>query len=187
VVFQGHQVVSLVWTLLFAGFFLLPVIFKKLKIMPKIGRGMKFWDYILVYLYAILIPNSTYAFFELRHLIFIDLVADTLTPWSFVVFGGISLIGLLTTIWGIRLVVNYYSKSKKERLVYTLVLSHVCSFGAVVGVMQYSSYLAMIFPPVLILAGLHLLTHIHLIVIACITAGFLLILNLLLDHFHKPT
>jgi hypothetical protein len=186
-VFQGHQIVSLAGTLLFAGFFLLPIIFKKLKIMPKIGRGMKFWDYVLVYLYAILIPNSTYAFFELRHLIFIDLVADTLTPLSFLVFGGISLIGLLTTIWGIRLVVDHYAKSKRERLLYTLVLSLICSFGAVVGVMQYASYLAMIFPPVLILAGLRLLLHPHLIVIALVTAGFLLILNLLLDHINKPT
>jgi hypothetical protein len=186
-VFQGHQVVSLVWTMLFAGFFLLPVVYKKLKIMPKIGRGMKFWDYLLVYLYAILIPNSTYAFFELRHLIFIDLVADTLTPLSFLVFGGISLIGLLTTIWGIRLVVVHYAKSKNERLLYTLVLSLICSFGAVVGIMQYASTLAIVFPPVLILAGLHLLTHIHLIIVAFVTTVFLLVLNLLLDCFNKPT
>ncbi|KKT40071.1 MAG: hypothetical protein UX47_C0007G0096 [Candidatus Collierbacteria bacterium GW2011_GWA2_46_26] len=186
-VFQGHQVASLLGTLIMAVWFILPLIFKKLEIMPKIGRGMKFWDYFLVYAYALLIPNSTYAMFEIRHLLYLDGVADLLSISSFVVFGSLSLIGLLTTIWGIRLVVDHYAKSKKERAIYTIALSTICSFGAVVGIMQFASFPAILFPPVLILCGIELLARPHLILVALATTLFLFILNLLLDYFHQPT
>lgn len=186
-VFQGHQIVSLLGTLVMVVWFILPLIFKKLKIMPKIGHGMKFRDYFWVYAYALLIPNSTYAFFELRHLIFIDHVADVLTPSSFMVFGSISLVGLLTTIWGIRLVVDYYAKSKMERVVYTLALSLFCGFGAVIGILNFASFPAVLFPPVLILFTIILLGHPFFIQVALATATFLFLLNLLLDCFQKPT
>ncbi|HCQ30764.1 TPA: hypothetical protein DIU27_00065 [Candidatus Collierbacteria bacterium] len=186
-VFQGHQIPSLIGTVAMATFFLIPLIFKWLNIMPKIGRGMKLWDYFWVYVYALLIPNSTYAFFEVRHLILNDNVADTLTLLSYVVFGGISLIGLLTTIWGIRLVVDYYSKSNMERLVYTSFLSIICSFGAVAGVLQFNSVPYILFPPALIVVVLHTMGHPFYVGVAIITTIFLLTLNLFMDLFLKPT
>ncbi|NCP46845.1 hypothetical protein GW844_00490 [bacterium] len=186
-IFQGHQIASLLGTIVMTAWFILPLILKDQKIMPKIGRGMKFWDYLWVYAYALLIPNSTYAFFELRHLVFIDHVADVLSLSSFVVFGGISLIGLLTTIWGIRLMVNYYAKSQAERAVYFLALSLSCGFGAVIGLLDFASFPAVFFPPALILATVILLGHPFLIRVALATATFLFLLNLLLDCFQKPT
>jgi hypothetical protein len=185
VVFQGHTVVSLLGTLILTGGFIIPVMLQRMGLMPRIGRGMKIWDYLLVYFYCLWIPNTTYAFFEIRHLILVDRIAEILTPWSFVVFGGISLIGLLTTIWGIRAVVNYYAKSDKERIIYTLLLSLICSFGGVVGILQYTSLSAFFFPPILIGIGLNLIANPILIAVALVTAVFLFGINRLLDRSSK--
>ncbi len=186
-VFQGHQIVSLLGELIYA-FWVIPLfILIKHKLMPKIGHGMKIWDYFAIYAGLLFIPNSAYAMLEIRHLLLIDGVADNPNIWSFIVFGGIALIGLLTTLYGIRLIVDYYSKSKGERLIYNAFLSLSCGFGAVAGLLNFVSLPVIIFPPALISVAIGFRNHPSLISLAAFITIFLFIAFLCSDILIKPS
>ena len=97
-----------------------------------ISKNSTIWDILFIYCFILLIPNSTYAFFEIKHIIFSNSI-------SIMVFGGISLIGLACTLVGNLLIVDHYAKNIRETLVYYLFLSLICGFGASVGLLNYSS------------------------------------------------
>lgn len=165
------------------AFWIIPVIVLiKLKKMPKIGRGMNRWDYFSVYVALLIIPNSTYAMLEVRHVLFVDHVADNPNFWTFLVFGGISLIGLLTTVYGTRLIIDYYAKSKIERLFYNTILSLACGFGAVAGLLNFISLPVVIFPPALLAIALELYEHPIFIALAMAITIFLFGVNLFVDY-----
>lgn len=183
-VFQGHAI----WAILAdIGWPLVWLAMVKWGFLPKIGRGVRFQDWALLYILILLIPNSTYAMFEIKHLIFIDNVADNLNIWSFIVFGGVSLFGFLSALFGTKFLINLYAKSRSERLFYTIFLSLVLGFGGVVGLLDYASLVAIIIPPALIFILWNLLHHTGLILLGLATATFFFVANLLLDFSLKPS
>lgn len=173
-VFQGHQISSLVGEIVFLAWFLILIGLLVTKKMPRIGRRMKIWDYFGVYIFTLLIPNSTYAILELRHLLIMtDHVADSPDIWSYLVFGGISLLGFVTNIYGVNLIVKHYARDQKEKIVYNIGLALICGLGVSVGLLNFSSFPAVFFPPALISVFFGLLTRPDLIVLSLIVAVFL--------------
>jgi hypothetical protein len=185
--FQGHQIFALLANLILSLWSINVFLFIKLGVMPKIGHGMKLWDYLWLYVILLFVPNSLYAMFELRHVLLIDHVADNPDVWSFLVFGGIAVFGFLSTVWGIRILLDYYAKSKQERLIYGLILSTVCGFGAIAGLLDYTSITGVIFPPILINVAREFVLHPTLILFASVCTAILFIVNLSTDRLYKPS
>lgn len=171
-IFQNHAVFpgGLFLDLLLC---LLPVIsfliLKKTGHLPKIGKHMTFWNFIFVYCFILFIPNSTYAFFEMKHVI-----NSSLT--SIFVFGSVAFIGLACTLIGNLLIVSHYAKNKIEIFVYYLFLSLIGGFGAVVGLLEYNSPIGLI-PIYIPLIGIELLKNTPLILLASATALLIFILG----------
>ncbi|HSV94461.1 MAG TPA: hypothetical protein VLH94_00585 [Spirochaetia bacterium] len=141
---------------------------------------MSFWNIILVYFFILFIPNSTYAFFEMKHIIFSNLA-------SVLVFGSIAFIGLVCTLFVNFLIVHHYAKNKKEIFVYYLFLSLIGGFGGVVGLLDYHSFVGFI-PIFLPIIGLELLKNTPLILLALATSSLIFILGYLTHRFlYKPS
>ena len=115
--------------------------------LPKIGHGMKFRDWQLLFVLIMLIPNSAYAMFEIKHLIIPSQLMPPIDTSAIIVFGGVSLFGLLTAVFGCRYLIKYYSRSKSEKYLYIALLSLILGFGGVVGLLDFASLLAIVFPP----------------------------------------
>jgi len=144
--FQGHQVFpgGLFLDVLLSLWPLVFLFLRQIHHLPKIGRGMSFVDYLLVYLFILFLPNSTYGFLEIKHLLVIDHIADSPNLASWLVFGGVSLFCLVCTLFGNALVVRHYAQSKKEIFIYYLGLSVIAGFGTAVGFLDYSSFAGLI-------------------------------------------
>lgn len=135
-VFQGH----IVWPGGLGGDFvlsLLPIIFfmvlRKFTLLPNIGKTMKFCDYLLAFVNIIFIPNSVYAIFEIKHLFRIDNIADNPNLWSYLIFGGICIVGIISSVVIARLIVRFYAKNKLEIFIYSFFLGMINGLGAAVG------------------------------------------------------
>lgn len=183
-IFQGHLIYALLCNV---SWVILWIMVLRMFGFPKIGRGMKIKDWILLYLLVLLIPNSTYALFEIKHLLMIDTIADVPSLSSFIVFGGISLFGLVTAIWSSQLAANHYLKDSNRRWICHFVISLVLGFGGVVGLLNFESLVAFVFPPVLIFIAVELFKYQALIYLALGTALFFFLSNILIDRLRKPS
>lgn len=142
ILFQGHEV----WPHGLGGDVALsilpPIVFYLLKyfnLLPKIGKHMGLWDILLVYLFILFAPNSIYASFEIKHLIFFDHVADHPNLYSFLVFGSISLLGVASTFLTARQIIGYYGHGVWSRLFFTLTISLINGVGVVAGLLDFNS------------------------------------------------
>lgn len=184
-VFQGHLVVALFADIALAFLWIISV--RSLEPnFPKFGRGMGWWDLVVIYYFILMIPNSCYAMFELKHLLFIDTVADVPNIWSFIVFGGTALFGFFTSTYGCRLIMDKYSQRGFQRLLFNIALSLILGFGGVAGLMEYVSIMAF-FPPVLIDILIQLLANPLLMKLALGTSLFFFVVNLITDYIFKPS
>jgi hypothetical protein len=180
VVFQGHQIFpgGLFLDVLFS---LWPLVFIFLKLtghLPKIGKNMSLLDFFMVYLFILFIPNSTYGFLEIKHLLVLDHVADSPDIYSWLIFGGVSLFCLACTLIGNYLIVRHYAKSKKEIFIYYLVLGLSAGFGSAIGLLDFYSFAGLVptlFPQIFqALFSIPALIHLALGVSALIfTIGYL--------------
>ncbi len=182
-VFQGHQVSSILFEIILAVFWLILIL---LYGYPKVAKGMRFRDWFYLYVFILVMPNSTYAFFELKHLLVVGLMAEPLNGLSVLVFGSVALLGFLMSILQSQLFAKHYTLGKKRNWIH-LAVSLILGFGAVAGEMNYASIVAVIFPFSLIDMAFHLLASPGLIGIALATATLLFFYNLLVDHLHKPS
>ena len=190
VFFQGHQVFP-------GGLFLdvllslWPFVFlflRRAHRLPKVGKGMFILDFLLIYLFVLIIPNSSYAFLEIKHLLLVDHVADIPNLASWLVFGGVSLIGLALTLIGNFLIVDHYAKNKKEIFWYYLFLSLIAGFGASVGLLDFSSYMGML-PTVLQQIFQSFLGNFPLIILALVTSLLIFLVGFTTHRFlfYKPS
>lgn len=153
--FQGHGLYDLLADLLLV----LSVVFfvyrfKKYNSLPHLGKQMNILSGLFIWFLFMALPNTMYAFFELKHLIFIDGIADNgivnnHNIYSYLIFGGISLTGLLATVYLNVLLVSHYAKNNSEMFFYLVLLCLVQCFGAVAGLMDNFSLDGLIFPPVI--------------------------------------
>lgn len=183
--FQGHEVLALIYNVLLSILWVAVAIWAiKFSLMPRVGKRMRIGDYLLLYTFILVMPYSTYAFFEIKHLLWIDKIAEIPDIWSFLIFGGISLIGLFSAVYGTRLIVSYYSKEKRKRLLYFALLSLAHGFGAVIGLLDFT-VLDGFYPPRFLLITNDLLERPLLIVLATVTSLYLFTLYFILDLFPK--
>ena len=181
--FQGHVVwpYGLIGDIFLA---LLPIacfcIFKRYSFLPKIGRNMNLWDILSTYIFVLFIPNTIYAMFEIKHLLFIDNVADHPDIWSYIVFGGISLLGLITLVVITKLIIKQYAKNNHEKVFYSLSLSLICGFGVISGLLEFNSWEA--FNPFILITIVNKIlatpTYIHL---TMVTVPILFLINLIIS------
>lgn len=190
VVFQGHQVFP-------GGLFVdllqcfLPIVLflflQKIGQLPKIGRHMRFIDYLLCFSFLLFLPNTTYAFLEIKHLFVIDHIADTPSIMSWIVLGGVSIFGLVCTLLINWLIVRHYAQKTREVPQYYIGLSLIAGFGSVVGLMDLYSWQGCM--PSVILKILHtFLLQPHLTIFA-LSLSLLIFLLGYIPHilFSKPS
>jgi hypothetical protein len=172
--------------------FIFIIVLKKSELLPKIGKKIAKWEYLFIWLLVMFLPNTMYASYEIRHLILIDNIADNgtvhnLNNLSYLVFGGISLLGIITTIYLNVLLVRYYAKSNLEIFIYLTSLCFIQSFGSVAGLMDYFSVDGLFFPPLVF----HILWQIFItqrfLVISVISTVFMFMISLifLYKHIHS--
>lgn len=184
--FQGHGLQSIYVEIVLAVFWIfLFLVLRHFRLLPKIRRRMTLLDYLVVLIFVLFIPNSTYAFWEIKHLIFHYKVAVPPNLFSYLVFGSISLLGLITSVFGTRMIVNHYAKNQKERVIYFFFLSLICGFGAMVGQLNLNSWDLLNFSKITH-AYVSLLGHPQLILVALISAFVIFSINILIDYFLKP-
>jgi hypothetical protein len=125
--------------------------------------------------------------FEMKHLLFKDGIADSPNLMSYLVFGGVSLFGFLAAVYTCRFLIKHYAKNKGERIVYLFLLSLVLGFGGVVGLLDFASLVAIVFPPALFEIAKSLLASPSLIRLGMATSIFFFMISLLIDYFPKPS
>jgi hypothetical protein len=188
--FQGHHIFpdGLFLDVLLSLWSLAFLLLKKYNLLPKIGRGMSFKDYFLIYIFILFIPNSTYGFFEIKHLIVIDHIADPPNTLSWLVFGGASALCLACTLIGNMLIVHHFARNKQEIFIYYSFLSLICGFGAVVGLLDFSSIEGLI-PLVFPLICHEIIRSPSLIFLALGTSAFLFSLGFTTHRLllHQPS
>lgn len=127
--------------------------------------------------FLIMFPHPTYLFFEIKHLLFKDGVADDPDSTAIMVFGGLSLLGLaiqvLTNVLLIQLL-----PAQLPRIYMTLILSFLASFGTCLGLTDLVS-LHIFWPPLVVEHLIKVLRSRELIGICFFTTVLLSLLTLL--------
>lgn len=100
----------------------------------------------LWYLFLILLPNATYLMLEIRHLIYLDGIADEFNPISYTVFVFFSLAGLVLSIHTILLATRRLEVLSKHFWLSTFALAFLSFWGAMVGFGDFYSYHAITKP-----------------------------------------
>lgn len=167
--FQGHDLNSLLMDLALALLAYTYVICLP-KYLPKIGKSMGVIDVLKLWVLIMVIPNTTYAFFEIKHLIFSDKVADIPNIYSYLVFGSISLFGFYSAYKVLTTLVSHYAKNTSQVIFYQAFFSLVLGFGTVAGLLDYNSYEGVVFPPVVIKIFYDILMQPRMIGIALLTS-----------------
>jgi uncharacterized membrane protein len=143
--FYGHRVPELVLNIVLALAAFIPVM--GLRLAYKQQRqvlGVISWA-----LYLLFAPNALYAALEIKHLVMIDRVADSLAPEALLVFGGISLIGWLATIVVIMVTTRIIPFLRNRPYLGILLLSLHQAAGASIGLLDVSSWDVFMNPMVL--------------------------------------
>lgn len=149
ITFQGHGIYHLLTDISWAMAAYIYVIHFP-KYLPKIGKYMNVFDVLKLWVLIMIIPNATYAFFEIKHLMFVDKVAEDPNLFSYIVFGGISLLGFISTYRIMTKLVSHYSANADQLLLYQSFFSLVLGFGSVAGLLDFNSYEGIFFPPIIV-------------------------------------
>jgi uncharacterized membrane protein len=186
--FQGH----VVWPYGLAGdiaLALIPIVaflilrfFSKL---PKIGTETTLWHCLIISPFVLWIPNAAYAALEIKHLFVVDNVAENPDFWSYIVFGGVSLLGLFATIYLGQLVIDYYAKTAQEQKIYAFFLSFINGSGAYLGLLGFDSQDALN-PNKYHQIVEKLPTSPDFMITAIVLAICLFVIFLLINHFRQP-
>lgn len=185
-VFQGHQILALLADVGLAIVWIF-ILEKIIRYRTEISNKFTGWYILIGYYMVMMIPNSAYAMFELRHLIFIDNVADIPNIWSYIVFGGVSLIGFLSAIYGNRMIIDHLFKDSGGRNFGNLFLSLAQGFGGVAGLLDFYSIVGFIYPPILIQVAGAVFSSPPLIALALGAALLFFLTNFLIDRFSWPS
>lgn len=102
------------------------------------------WSYRIMF--GAFFPNSTYLFLEVKHLLFLDNVADKLEPEAVQLFLTLSALGLIITLTEIYVAATQLEYFKKDTIMAIVILSSAASWGAVLGLMDLQSIDGIILP-----------------------------------------
>lgn len=188
--FQGHEAFpgglggDIFLSLLPVGIFLFLDFFS---LLPKIGKRMSLWDILLILSYVLIIPNTVYAFFEIKHLFFIDTIADSPNFLSYVVFIDISLLGLACSLLISRLVIKHYAKNSFEQKIYSIFLGLINGAGVTAGLIDLNSWDMIIKPHHTITSLAEALYTPHYFYIFVLTAIVSFVVNLYISQSFKQT
>lgn len=156
IVFYGHKVFPLGLctdvSLAFTSFVYLKLYLNAQRLRNK--GGMYFWGYV----WLMHLPNSVYLFMEFRHILLQDGVADAWEPTAVIVFGILSLLGLVLSIIQIYLTVTKVNVLRNNQVLATILLSFIATWGSVLGIHDLVSIMGILFPPLLITFTIESLT-----------------------------
>lgn len=125
---------------------------------------------------AIFFSQPTYLFFEIKHLIQKDGIAEKKDFVAILVFGGLSLTGLVVQVVSIIWLINTFHALATNPLLTIITLSFLSAFGGVLGLMDLPTLLGFVFPPFIVSYGLKLLKDEGLV---RVTIGTTLLLSVL--------
>jgi len=156
IVFYGHDVFPFgLWTdvtLVFTSLIWLRFYLNSQRSGSKMS--MCFWGYV----WLMHLPNSVYLFMEFRHILLQDGVADAREPMAVAVFGILSLMGLIMSVIQIYLTVTKVHILRNKQALSTVVLSFMATWGGVLGIHDLVSILGIVFPPLIIMVTIKVLT-----------------------------
>ena len=175
--FQGHGITELFFNL-FWPIFLLVLFWLFPRYLPNISWKSNLLDALKGWIILMILPNSTYAFFEIKHLFLFKESSPYPNLASYLVFGGISLIGLVTTLYLNVFLVRHYAKTSDQVLFALLFLSLANGFGAVVGLLDIYSYQAILNPLILFGLSWKIVTTPYLLFISVLASLFIYVLTL---------
>ncbi len=91
--FKGHSVITMEANIMLA---VIPLMIIRWDILDSIGSGA--WYFFILFMLIQCLPRPTYLFFEIKHLLFKDGIADELDLASIIVFGAMSIGGLVLQV-----------------------------------------------------------------------------------------
>ena len=186
-VFQGHGLVKLlidlIWPIL-----LVALIRYKSYWLPTRKPKVTLKDLFVIWVLLMCLPNATYAFFEIKHLILIDKVADNPNIYSYLVFAGIALTGLISTVYIHTFLIKNYAKTTNEIVFLIIFLSLLNGFGTTAGLLDFYSRQAIVFPPIIFMILKQIFTSPQYLSLAIMTTilFYATMVNLLQDHLKNP-
>lgn len=156
IMFYGHQVfpMGLVWDVLTPSLAFIFLIYYLKAQNAGNKKGMYLWEYI----WLLTLPNATYLFFEFRHVLIQDGVADGKEPEAILGFGLISILGLVLTVVQIYLTTTRMSPFTKHPRFSGILLSCACTWGAILGIHELVSMTGVIFPPSILVVSAYALS-----------------------------
>ncbi len=131
------------------------------------------------FFYVLLTPNATYAFLELKHLVIKDVIAQPINIWSVIVFGGLSLTGLIASMVCILATVKILRPTKKYQPASIIAVSLIQASGATLGELDVFSW-DVILNPLKVLRGIEtVMGSPNLMLFIAVLTGFLTLMSLL--------
>lgn len=187
-VFQGHRILAMLGNLALADTVLLSIVlfvivYKGYK-NPLLKLGILG---VITFLVIFFWPNSAYLMLEVKHLVMVDTVADDPNLMSYLVFGGLSLIGFVLTVLGNRIMIDHLTDSKIARTTLNLILSLISGIGGVAGFLDLYSIQGILAPKLLAIFTLRILTSPPLAFLAIGVSLLLFMTNIFLDLKKKPS
>uniref|UniRef100_A0A7C4XTA1 DUF1361 domain-containing protein n=1 Tax=candidate division WWE3 bacterium TaxID=2053526 RepID=A0A7C4XTA1_UNCKA len=140
--FPGGITANLLWAASSVFFLLLLLLAEK--------KQSKFWKMAFMYLYILHMPNASYLFLELKHLVLKDGIADKLSALPVFVFGTLSITGLVLSIAQTYVVATKITPLNKYPQISILMLSALSGWGAILGLMELLSPTGIFYPQVVI-------------------------------------
>lgn len=116
------------------------------------------WRWLLVYVWLLFLPNALYLGFEFKHLLRNDGVGQPFSMGALWLFGGISLLGWVLSVWAINAAVREVFRGY-WRYVAGGVLSAMCVWGVVLGDMRLHSAQGLLDPRLIVGMSLRLLAN----------------------------
>jgi hypothetical protein len=130
-IYKGHAIRTLIVN---TGFGLWPAwVFQTLKNTLELDLNGINWTLVIVLSLCLVwtLPRPSYLFFEAKHILTKDGIAEPLDLGGVIVFGGMSLIGFATQIHLNSNIINFFGLS--ANLFFVIGLAAFASFGACLG------------------------------------------------------
>ena len=96
--------------------------------------GKKYWMLFWLTAFVLWLPNSLYLFLEIKHVLFVDNIIDDGDPVGILFFIGLSIFGLVITVYTIKKAVETIDILKRNKVGSIFVLSMLSGFGAMLGI-----------------------------------------------------
>ena len=144
ILFYGHQVFPIGLGMNVLLPFLTFVFLSRLKVSLEEHNFIRFvvWGTLFI----LWLPNSTYLFLEVKHLLFKDSIVDGWEPLGVLVFVFLSFLGLSLTVYTIWKATSGIGMLREHQMFSVIMLCVLSSFGATLGLRDIHSVTPFVVP-----------------------------------------